>query len=339
LSGFLITSLLLAERSRNAGISFRHFYARRALRLLPALAILVALAAIVTVLSAPSYPWRSTPLAFVAVATYWMNWYTIGQPFAAGMLGHTWSLAIEEQFYLVWPPLLALALARGMRLRSILTGLAAGVLVAMTLRIHEWSQATPPAARSASPYARYVTAYARGADWGRWYYGSFTHMDGLLLGAAAAIVMSIAGARRWLSRDAAATRVALAAGLGTIAIVAVFAARTGVGDFVPYAGLTLFEIGAVVTIAMLSLLTSGPVVGFLALRPLVWIGRRSYGIYILHIPMYVFVLHFELGRRLLPDHGKVANGWIAFALSFVAAALSFRFVEQPVLRRKDRFAT
>jgi len=103
ISGFLITSLLLEERRMTGGISFRNFWGRRALRLFPALACAIVFALLVSLAISPSVR-HQTVVAVPAVILYVGNWFFVfGTDHSLGLLGPTWSLAIEEQFYLVWP--------------------------------------------------------------------------------------------------------------------------------------------------------------------------------------------------------------------------------------------
>jgi len=337
LSGFLITSLLLAERRRTRHNSMRGFYTRRALRLVPVAALLFAIGLGVFVVAPASYNWRPQPMAFLALAGSWMNWLDIWRPAAGGVLAHAWSLSIEAQFYFVWPPLLVAARARGVRLRYLVAGLLVFVAVAVALRISAWSGAPAPVPSSAPGYTRYLVGLGRGASWARWYFGTFTHMDGLLLGAITAIVLSSAVVRDGLARHRRAATV----GFGLAAVVAVAvvvkASWSGIGGFIPVWGLLPFEVAVAGVVAFLVAVPRTAPGRVLGCAPLVWIGRRSYAMYMLHIPVWMLVIHFGLGR----DAGSgdaTGMAWVAFALTFVAAELSFRFVETPALRLKDRLS-
>ncbi|HLY66186.1 MAG TPA: acyltransferase, partial [Chloroflexota bacterium] len=128
LSGFLITSLLVEEWARNAGISFRGFYLRRALRLLPALLVMLLGAGAVAATIAPPEMREGTWRGIAVTLLYVANWQKVFSDQSVGVLGHTWSLSIEEQFYILWPPLLCLLLRRRLSLRW-LTAIAAALAV------------------------------------------------------------------------------------------------------------------------------------------------------------------------------------------------------------------
>ena len=335
LSGFLITSLLLDERRRTHRVSMRGFYLRRALRLVPVALVLLVVGIVVFLAAPASNFWRPEPIAFVAYVGQWMNWLDVWRPAAGGVLAHTWSLAIEAQFYFVWPPIFVLARARGVRLRYLAAALVALIGVAVALRISAWSVAPAAVPRSAPGVTRYLVGLGRGAAWNDWYFGSFTHMDGLLLGALTAIVLSWAAVPRFLARHRTAVHVGTGvAALAAVAVV-VEASRRGISGFVPVWGLLPFEVATALVVAGL-VAVPGSVPGrVLAWGPMVWIGRRSYAMYMLHIPVWVFAVHFGLGRTGSGDITGMA--WLAIAATFVISELSFRFVETPALALKRRF--
>jgi peptidoglycan/LPS O-acetylase OafA/YrhL len=336
LSGFLITSLLLDERRRTHRVSMRGFYLRRALRLVPVAAVLLAIGVAVFVVAPESYNWRPQPIAFVAYVGVWINWLDVWRPEAGGVLAHAWSLAIEAQFYFVWPPLLVLARARGVRLRYVAGTVFALIGLALALRISAWSAAPPAVPASAPGVTRYLVGLGRGAAWSRWYFGSFTHMDGLLLGALTAIVLTRSTVRAFLARHRVGAQVACAVGGLVAAAVVVEASRRGISGFVPVWGLLPFEIGVAVVVAVLVTVPRSAPGRVLGCAPMVWIGRRSYAMYMLHISVWMLVVHFGLGRSDSGDATLMA--WLALALTFVVAELSFRFVETPALRLKRRFS-
>ncbi|MFO1059509.1 MAG: acyltransferase [Dongiaceae bacterium] len=153
LSGFLITRMLLAEQARSGRISVTGFYARRARRLLPAATAVLLLVAVATLLLLPEIRWQQMAQELAASALYLENWQLWGQMTAylggdspPGPLQHYWSLSIEEQFYLLWPLLLAAALGLGAaaRPRRLTAGLAAALLVAsLAWSIHRARIALP----------------------------------------------------------------------------------------------------------------------------------------------------------------------------------------------------
>jgi len=246
LSGFLITTLLLEERATNGRVSLRRFYWRRALRLLPALAALLAAVALLMAMSG-----RSGEILGDVIPTlfYFMNWSTVAGN-NPGLLSHTWSLSIEEQFYLVWPVLLLglLAVSRG-RLTLIASLLAGATLLAVTLRVLLWS--VP-------------------GGYHRAYFGTDTRMDALAIGCLVALAFSRRPIRvptlgmgaliaaipliLWTTNDSSMATVGLAA-TAFVAAGLVAGAATGVGDRV------------------------------LGWRPLAYVGIISYGLYLWHRPV------------------------------------------------------
>jgi peptidoglycan/LPS O-acetylase OafA/YrhL len=166
LSGFLITALLLQEWQRTGTIRLGAFYARRALRLLPALFALLAL-----VLVAPGLfylaarPWKDAAIAAL-YATNWVNAFSLRN---MAILDHTWSWTVEEQFYVLWPPLVPVLLALRVRRRWILSMVLLGISVSTRLRLLLWDG---PASIK------------------RLYYGLGTRLDALLVGCLVALLVS-----------------------------------------------------------------------------------------------------------------------------------------------------
>jgi peptidoglycan/LPS O-acetylase OafA/YrhL len=166
LSGFLITALLLQEWQRTGTIRLGAFYARRALRLLPALFALLALVLVAPglfYLAAP--PWKDAAIAAL-YATNWVNAFSLRN---MAILDHTWSLTVEEQFYVLWPPLVPVLLALRVRRRWILSMVLLGISVSTSLRLLLWDG---PASIK------------------RLYYGLGTRLDALLVGCLVALLVS-----------------------------------------------------------------------------------------------------------------------------------------------------
>jgi peptidoglycan/LPS O-acetylase OafA/YrhL len=292
LSGFLITTLLLEERERTGTISFRAFYRRRALRLLPAL-VTMLLAFVVVDLARAAIEGRSAVLvdgmrALGLSALYTANFVAAFHRSALSHLpiGQLWSLAEEEQFYLLWPLALAALLRRGLGRRGVMAVLWILIVAVVVERIA-------------------LTAAHASPD--RIYYGPDTHSDGLLLGCLVALAL------RKPSRLAADRTLGFAAlaALGAVAYDPFF-------KFALVAVITTMASAGLVTTVVAQ--PAGLVARAASVRPLVLIGRISYGLYLWH------------GLTLW----TVGPGskWLGVMLAFVMAALSYRYVEQPFLRRK-----
>jgi peptidoglycan/LPS O-acetylase OafA/YrhL len=290
LSGFLITSLLLEELEDRGRIDFRAFYVRRARRLLPALVVLVAASAIVTTFRPSFMPLGSG----VAALLYYANWWTIGHPHASSAVGHTWSLSIEEQFYLAWPIAVA-GLARLGGRRAILWTALAGAATSVALR--EWHWLGPVAGRGQRIYA-----------------GTDTRADAILIGCALAVMM----------RHIVLERARPAAVVGGLAL-----ALTGCGMYAWGHQVLAPLLAAVGTALVIFGAAQGAGFRPMEVPLLAWLGRRSYGLYLWH--MFVYVL-------ILPWHLPTPVTLAVFAgCSLTLTGLSWRWVEEPLLvGRGDR---
>lgn len=313
LSGFLITSLLVREREAKGHVRLSNFWMRRGLRLLPALVCAVALASILLPWASP-HDRSATFTGLPWVFTYTGNWAAaMGRPPLdgaqyLGLLPHTWSLAIEEQFYLVWPILLVLWFRRGLR-----AGRAAIILA--TLAVID---------------ALY-NAWAMGA-WGFYtaYFRTDTHAMGLCAGCALAMAIHARNGRPFSERGARAIRSMSVAAAAVFVVVCMAPMPT------PLAGSVLIDLGTLSAVVLVAAVVLTPQTGmarFLSAPGLVWIGARSYGIYLFHYP---FVLVFIQSPMFHGASHGVAD-ICCIGACIVLAALSFRFVETPFLRLKGRF--
>lgn len=276
LSGFLITSLLLEERAREGRLDLAAFYLRRARRLLPAL---VAVLVVVGGLG------MATWSAIAAVAFYYGNWFGAAGN-SLGWLPHTWSLAIEEQFYLLWPLVVGAVQSKRALLAVAIGGSGASVLMRLLL----WDGTG-----------------ARADDLGWW---THTAADPILLGCALAVAMHGSRVRHGAAWGAGPQLVAaiLMGALGG------WAWRT-VGMPTAVAVLTCGAIWCVVHTSEVRCLSGG---GLAAL------GRRSYGLYLWHVPVLSLCGAFGLT--------PIAHVTTGVVLSFALAWVSWRWVEQPFLR-------
>ncbi|MGV0852077.1 acyltransferase family protein [Mycolicibacterium phlei] len=321
LSGFLITSLLLDEHALTGRIGLRDFWIRRFRRLLPALLVMVlAVVAARGLFAAESI----AGLRDEAVAAFfWVaNWAFVVQHtdyFAQGAppspLQHTWSLGVEEQFYLLWPVLLiglAWLFCRRDRFR---------------LRWAVFGLATVGAAASAYAAIHFVDD----ATLNRIYFGTDTRAQALLVGAAAAALLvhdwttvTLGGPvirTRWLRW---AARVLSVVGVAVLAVAA-HRATGSVADF--HGGLLIIvALAAVLVIGAVALDQDGPVARVLAWRPLVALGAISYGVYLWHWPIFLVINGERTGW----------SGWALFAArcaaTLVVAGLSWWLLEQPIQR-------
>ncbi|SEH65436.1 Peptidoglycan/LPS O-acetylase OafA/YrhL, contains acyltransferase and SGNH-hydrolase domains [Mycolicibacterium rutilum] len=321
LSGFLITSLLLDEHAGTGRIGLRDFWIRRARRLLPALLVMVlAVVAVRGLFAAESI----ATLRDDAVASFfWMaNWMFVAQHtdyFAQGAppspLQHTWSLGVEEQYYVLWP-LLLIALAAVFcrrnrhRLRWVVLGAASAGAIAS---------------------AAAAIVFTDGATLNRIYFGTDTRAQALLVGAAAAALLvhdwttvTLGGPvirTRWLRWVARMLSVVGVAVLG-------YAAHTGTGSVADFRGglLIVVAVAAALVIGAVALDQEGPVARVLAWRPLVFLGAISYGVYLWHWPIFLAVNGERTGW----------SGWSLFAVRCAAtlavALLSWWLLEQPIRR-------
>lgn len=305
LSGFLITALLVQERERNGTVDVWRFYARRALRLFPALIVMVAVVTPV-LLAWDDGELRTTSLQTIPwTLGYLTNYLAMFAERSLGVFGHTWSLAIEEQFYLLWPPALLLLLRRrSPRFAATVAVVGAG-LVAV--------------ARAVTWFATENLEYT--------YFALHARADALLIGCAVALVMTSMPATT-VARVARRHRsTALGAAGLLLALMAVSRVTAG---WVYLGGLAVVALAAIIVIAQLAGQPDSLVARVLSWRPLMFVGSISYGVYLWHFPV------FELAKDALPGTSFRVLVLVQFAGSFAAALLSWFIVERPTLVLKNR---
>jgi peptidoglycan/LPS O-acetylase OafA/YrhL len=311
LSGFLITDLLVAQYDRLGRVDLKNFWARRARRLLPPLAVMLI---VVTAAATVIEPSRDASLrqALLAAATYTSNWYQILHHvsyFATfgplPPLDHLWSLAIEEQFYLIWPLILWFLILRlnGRRARVIATLLGAGISAAAMALVY-----TP-----GNPSLVY--------------YGTDTHAFALLIGAALALSYPLATLR---SISAVQIRQLDAAGVIGLVVLAWAAGHFSGSDPAVYpVGLILASLGAAGLVAAAA--GNGVIASITSLSPLRWLGIRSYGIYLWHWPVIALA-----GALAGPAPTSPWLWLIETCVAIALACVSWRFIEAPILQNGFR---
>jgi peptidoglycan/LPS O-acetylase OafA/YrhL len=295
LSGFLITGLLLSEGAGSGRISLTHFYLRRALRLVPCMLLTIALAWLLTALLGSNAGDVGVGFAMASVLLYAANWVMAIRHAPLGFLSHTWSLAIEEQFYLVWAFVLASEWVRE-RLHRILPA-AIGIIIFVRL-------------------AFIPVAYS--------FLWTIFRADELLIGAFLAVVFHRNRETLLTYAKRACVGWTAVAGLLTLAVLL---------PLDPYpiqmrGGFTLVGLLTAMLIAHIIASPDGALSRGLSWRPAVALGRVSYGVYLLHFPLFLFASKMAWS----PLRQSVFN----FGLTPIVVLLSWRFVEQPALRLKKR---
>lgn len=308
LSGYLITDLLMAEWSREGQIDLKDFWLRRARRLLPAMFLMLAVVgAWVMFVDRSMLPaLRKDMLAAVLyVSNWWFIFHEVSYFESFGPpspLGHLWSLAVEEQFYLLWP----LVVAVGLRFVS-----RRGTLVTITLGF---------AALSA---AAMFWLYEPGIDPSRVYYGTDTRAFALLIGAALAMIWPSRKLTNNISRGARLT-LDLIGGLGLAFVLLSIWKSNQYEDFLYQGGMVLVSIAT--AFILVALAHPASLLGkLMSVKPLRWLGVRSYGIYLWHYP--VIVMTSPVSNADGPNY---ALALVQFIASLVLAAISWRLMEEPI---------
>jgi peptidoglycan/LPS O-acetylase OafA/YrhL len=301
LSGFLITTLLVAERSRTGRVALRAFYGRRARRLLPAMLVAVAFG----VLVASHWPNSAADTYRQALATMFDvgNWGLVTAGHVSLPLAHTWSLGVEEQFYIVWP----LALVLMLRMRR---GLGAAFVLASCGAL-------------ASLADRLV------ADPANEFYRTDTHADGLLLGCALAIAL----AAGWTDRigDRLLGAGALIGG-AVLALLTIWAVLPDWQHATVWQGIEETVVALAAAAVILAAYRGSRATALLGNRALVWVGRRSYGLYLYH---WIVMVQVALWLGTTRDDRVIL---FAAPTSSLAAAISWRYLELPIMRQHRRGA-
>ena len=322
LSGFLITSLLIGEWRQALTIKLGAFWARRARRLLPALLLMLLFVAFFASVIVPKGTYGALRLDALATLLYVSNWHFIlvnsnyfNETAASSPLLHTWSLAVEEQFYVIWP-LVVLAVMHFTRSLRALFALCCAAAIASAVWMH--------------------VVYDGGLNTNRAYLGTDTRSQCLFIGCALAVGLVLLSQRRHeegrlakgeLWRPEGPTGRALCGLLGVIGAagaIALWVLTTSASSF-PYSG-GFFLIGLSVACIILSAVAAprSLVPRLLSLTPVRYVGRISYGLYIWHWPIFIWLDHARTGLY----------GYELFAVrvlvTFAVSVVSFHLIERPI---------
>ncbi len=310
LSGFLITSILLRQLATAGRISLTAFWTARLRRLWPVAVTVTAVTAVAARAVMIPEQWDETRTDALASLAQVANWRLIadGGSYFESSLGpspfeHAWSLAVEEQFYFLWPIAIVLALRFGfVRSAWFAAALACAALVSAALMAELYSPAAPDRA----------------------YQGTDTRAQQLLVGCVLALVSAHAALSPALMR-VARSRLVVWCALGLMAVVVAFVSGDDARLF--RGGFLVFSMLAGVVVVAAARPAGGPV-GWLGWGPLVAIGRRSYGIYLWHWPVIV-VLGSYLSDQGWQESSVVISQVAAIA---VLSELSYRLIERPARR-------
>lgn len=297
ISGFIITRVLLAEYAATGGVSIHKFYVRRLFRLMPALTVYLLVSLLL--MAGPGQPVK--PMDFVAVLLYFANFYQVFVGFAQDTLMSplriTWSLAIEEHYYFVYPALFAALVARP---RAFLQVIAACIVAVLCWRIYlVWSMGM----------SEFTVV--------RVYMGTDTRVDAIFFGAGFALLCAN------FPRVDTALRGSAAFWCGVLLLLSTLVLRSDLfRETVRY---TLQGMALALMFNRL-LFVDSAASRVLSLPLMSYIGRISYSLYLYHWLMLGLV------SMLMPGYGVVAKWAVLMPLSFLSAHLSYRYVEQPFLR-------
>jgi peptidoglycan/LPS O-acetylase OafA/YrhL len=322
LSGYLITGLLLAEYERRERIGLAAFWLRRARRLLPALLLVLVAATLLVRFAGPSGAVPGYRGSALSALFYISNWWQIassGNYFVAtgatSPLTHTWSLAVEEQFYLVWPlvVLAVLHVAGPFRrgVRALLVVAAVGVVASVV---------------------EMAVLFNPGANPTRIYFGTDTHAQSVLVGAVLACLLTLVERQRGetgmdpAARAPAARAQLTAVGLVGLALLVALSHSLGGSSPGTYrGGFILVAVCSALVIAAVVAVPGGFLARTLSVAPLVWLGTISYGIYLWHFPVVIFLDSQRSGL------GGPALFALRTAVTVAVAAASFYLIERPVI--------
>jgi peptidoglycan/LPS O-acetylase OafA/YrhL len=304
LSGFLITSLLARELDAAHSVDLKAFYIRRALRLFPALfAVLIVFSVVVSVDPGLSYVREDTLRAVPFVALYVGNIREIHH--SLGLFSHTWSLALEEQFYIIFPAIFII-------LSRLTTRLNAARILFLAAALE--TAYRPILLVSGLPLGRLANNH------------DIAGVGGLLIGAG--LALWLASPDRYRPRDAV---VHAAASVGVVSLI-VMVCVTGQTHAETAIWYTLTPLAAAAILLDQVTVPQRWLAWVLTTRPALWTGRRSYGLYLWHYPLYFVFLWTVPAPKYL-----VVRQIAVFILSFIVAAASYQVIEKPALRLKARY--
>jgi peptidoglycan/LPS O-acetylase OafA/YrhL len=311
LSGFLITTLLVQEFDTTGSISLRDFYIRRALRLAPALIAMLLVLCIFSYLAYDKARARGNCLDALIALFYASNWVRVFSRNQLGFLAHTWSLSVEEQFYILWPIILWLLLRFTSKRRYV-------VLVAAAVSVLSWL-VNIYLARQLASAPRLVLHLCFGLD---------SRAETLMVGCILGVVLS-SGFMNESAKNILRRWLAVVAPLSLLCLLAFSVFSHLIGPVFFYFGFVVLALLAATLILDVMVRPQGITSRLLAMKWLVWMGSVSYGLYLWHWP--IFTAMNKAGFK----------GWtvvlVGTPLTFLFVLSSYYFMERPLLELRKRF--
>ena len=308
LSGFLITSLLISEFDGSGSVSLKNFYMRRVLRLGPALIALLIVFCLASFAVLSEEKANSNFVDALISLAYFSNWARAFSIHPPDFLGHTWSLSIEEQFYIVWPIILLMLLRVSKKRHHVVVIAAAIALFSWIFRIY--------LSMNAAPIERI-------------YNGLDTRADALMVGCTLGVVLSSGlvseNAKKMLQK-----LLVVIAPLSMACLLAFSILSSWRNPWMYYCGFFIVELLTAALVLDILMNPQSIIRKLLAMRWLVWVGSISYGLYLWHYPIYRTI-------SALGFHGLTIIT-VGSLVTFIVAALSYYAMERPILKFKKRFA-
>jgi peptidoglycan/LPS O-acetylase OafA/YrhL len=308
LSGFLITTLLIQEFDDSGSINLKNFYVRRVLRLAPALIVLLLSLCLVSFFALDAQKAKSNYIDALISLFYFSNWARALDIHPPDFIAHTWSLSIEEQFYILWPCSLFFMLKLSKDRKVVLAVTAALAIVSWMLRNY---------------------LFASGTSIERIYNGLDTRADALMVGCALGIFLSSSLAHA-IDQSRLRRNLPFAAVLSCLWLLTASYAADWRSQEMVYYGYFAVELSTAILIWQILTSPKSGVRMLFSPKWLVWVGSISYGLYLWHYPIY----------RVMRDLGFQTPAVVIIGpmLTILVATLSFYFVERPILALKKHFA-
>lgn len=309
LSGFLITSLLVSEYDNYRSVNLKHFYMRRVLRLAPALIVLLIIFCLASFLFLSNQQANRNYIDSLISFFYLSNWARAFSLHPPDFLGHTWSLSIEEQFYIVWPILL-LALLRFSSSRKVV------VFITASLALSAW--------------ALRFYLHMKGAAPDRLYNGLGTRADALMVGCALGVAYASGFLNKNNLKPILTKILVIISPVSALILLAFSVIANWRSPYMYQFGFFAVALLTATIVVDIMVNNKSIIKRILTAKALVWTGSISYGLYLWHYPIYRAMFSLEMSDLAVITIGSL--------ITFTVAALSYYFMEKPILMLKKRFA-